>query len=69
MYRKFIVTRTDGSSARGKKHFDCEYFVLDMTHDPAAIPAIAAYELAIRQTHPKLARDLRVRYLEPKETP
>lgn len=29
LYGKFWVRRTDGSSADGEKHADCDYFVLD----------------------------------------
>lgn len=35
IYRKFRVTRTDGSSRKGKRHARCTYFVLDLEHDPA----------------------------------
>lgn len=40
---KFSVKRTDGSSEPGGKHFGCDYFVLDLTHDKHAIPALEAY--------------------------
>lgn len=43
IYRKFIVTRTDGASSAGKKHYGCRYFVLDVDHDPHSIPALMAY--------------------------
>lgn len=62
LYRKFNVTRTDGSSAPGGKHEDCEYFVLDMTHDPFALPALTAYASACAVKYPPLAADLRSRY-------
>lgn len=58
-YRKFKVERTDGTSAPGEKHEDCEYFVLDLFHDPHAIPALEAYRAACMTTHPALADDLR----------
>jgi hypothetical protein len=58
LYRKFRVTRTDGSSRKGKKHADCSYFVLDLEHDPFAIPALRAYAEACRKTHPDLADDI-----------
>ena len=61
LYRKFTVTRTDGKSAPGKKHDGCEYFVLDMTHDPHAASALAAYADSCESTHPTLAADLRER--------
>ena len=43
MCGKFNVTRIDGKDAPGEKHHGCDYFVLDLTHDPHAIPAILAY--------------------------
>lgn len=58
MYDKFIVDRSDGSSAAGGKHHGCEYFVLDVTHDPHALPALAAYAVSCRADYPLLARDL-----------
>ena len=58
LYRKFEVRRTDGSDAPGGKHEHCEYFVLDATHDPCAIPALRAYANACRAEYPRLAEDL-----------
>jgi hypothetical protein len=43
LYHKFNIERTDGTSALGGKHESCDYFVLDLTHDPHAIPAMLAY--------------------------
>jgi hypothetical protein len=43
IYAKFKVERTDGTSAPSQKHDGCDYFVLDVTHDPHAIPALLAY--------------------------
>lgn len=62
LFRKFIVTRTDGSSEPGGKHEHCEYFVLDVDHDPHAAAALAAYADAVERTHPELAADMRQRY-------
>ncbi len=59
LYGKFIVTRTDGGSDTGGKHDGCEYFVLDLTHDPFAAVALAAYSEACRDEYPILASDLR----------
>jgi hypothetical protein len=56
LINKFTVTRNDASP----QHKDCQYFVLDLTHDPFAIPAIKAYAKACRDTHPGLARDLQI---------
>ena len=57
-YEKFEVNREDGRSAEGEKHEDCEYFVLDLDHDPHAIPALRAYAESCSASHPKLASDL-----------
>lgn len=62
LFRKFIVTRTDGSSEPGGKHEHCEYFVLDVDHDPHAPAALAAYADKCQATHPELAADMRRRY-------
>jgi hypothetical protein len=61
LYRKFAVLRTDGSSAKGQKHEDCDYLVLDWIHDPFAVPAARAYADACEATHPDLAADIRRR--------
>lgn len=62
LFRKFTVTRTDGSDGPGCKHYGCEYFVLDVAHDPHAKAALSAYADAVGTTHPKLAADMRQRY-------
>ncbi|CAJ5554847.1 gp03 [Burkholderia pseudomallei] len=70
LYRKFDVRRVDGSSEPGGKHHDCEYFVLDMTHDQHARAALRAYADACESTHPELSADLIARYaLAPIEQP
>lgn len=58
IYRKYTITRTDGSSEPGGKHESCAYFVLDLEHDPFAIPALKAYAKACRKMHPGLAKDI-----------
>jgi len=58
LYDKFRVERTDGTSAVGQKHDGCEYFVLDLDHDPHALPALKAYAESCRASYPALARDL-----------
>jgi hypothetical protein len=58
LYRKFEVRRTDGSDGPTGKHADCNYFVLDITHDPFAIPALKAYAAACRKEYPNLSADL-----------
>ena len=62
LYRKFDVRRVDGSDAPGGKHDGCDYFVLDMTHDPFAPAAAYAYTAAAEAFHPDLATDMRQRY-------
>lgn len=59
LYNKFNVYRTDGGSAVGAKHHGCEYFVLDITHDPHAIPAMLAYAESCKTDYPLLSHDLR----------
>ena len=58
LFEKFQIERTDGKSAPGQKHYACEYFVLDLTHDSCAPPALAAYEQACYRDYPLLAADL-----------
>lgn len=59
LYNKFnVIRRTDGSSAPGRKHDGCRYFVLDLTHDPFARSAIIAYADACEGKCPELAADL-----------
>jgi hypothetical protein len=59
LYGKFTVKRTDGTDAIGGKHENCTYFVLDLTHDPHARPAVLTYADACEGQFPKLAADLR----------
>lgn len=63
MYRKFDVVRVDGSSEPNGKHHGCEYFVIDVTHDPYAMAACLAYAEACRHDRPKMAADLWMRFL------
>lgn len=58
LYGKFRVRRTDGRDGPGQKHDGCDYFVLDLTHDPHAMSAIRAYAAACRGDYPLLAADL-----------
>lgn len=58
LYGKFKVERMDGRSAPGRKHHNCDYYVLDLTHDKYAPYAIAAYAMACRKEFPLLAGDL-----------
>ena len=61
LYRKFFVDRTDGRSAPGEKHDGCDCFVLDLDHDPHALPALRAYARSCRVAFPALARDLEIK--------
>lgn len=74
LYPKFRVERTDYSHKRNGKHWRCDYFVLDLTHDPFAAPALVAYIEACKEEYPLLARDLQEKvdkgipfYLNPPE--
>ena len=58
LYGKYRVERRDGTDQPGGKHDGCAYFVLDLTHDPFAAPAIRAYASACAGTYPALAADL-----------
>lgn len=48
LYEKFIISRTDGTSDPGEKHDGCDYFVLDLTHDKHALPALETYLASLR---------------------
>lgn len=59
LYNKFSrIERTDGRHRPGEKHHACEYFVLDLRHDPHAVPAIRAYAASCKNEYPVLALDL-----------
>lgn len=59
LYRKFDVRRVDGTDAPGQKHHGCRYYVLDLDHDPHALPALRAYAESCERGYPALAFDLR----------
>lgn len=62
LYGKFLVSRQDGSSGSGQKHDGCDYFVLDITHDPHAKVALRAYaESARSDGYEVLADELEVK--------
>ena len=59
LLNRFKIQRLDGTDKPGCKHFCCSYFVLDLTHDPHAIPAIRAYIKSCGSDgYVQLARDL-----------
>jgi hypothetical protein len=59
LYNKFQVIRTDGKGAPGQKHENDQYFVLNLTTDKHAMPALSAYAKSCNEEHPALAVDLR----------
>lgn len=60
IFRKFEVHRTDGTDQKpGDKHFNCVYFVLDVSHDKYAYKALLAYADECEADLPELASDLR----------
>lgn len=56
---KYLVLRMDARDAPGEKHYNDKCFVLDVTHDPHAIPALRAYADSCQADYPDLASDLR----------
>lgn len=60
LYNKYKVVRL-GETVR--EHKDCQYFVLDISHDPHALPAIRAYaDSCEKDGYVELANDLRRAY-------
>lgn len=57
LYRKYYVKRIGDTG----KHDDCDYFVLDLSHDKFAMVALTAYVDACCEEFPELAKDLRQR--------
>ena len=69
LYGKYsIVERADGLSGPGQKHDGCQYFVLDVTHDPFAMAALEAYAEFCENDYPLLATDIRARWLSNEDT-
>lgn len=64
LYNKFNVSRSDGRSEAGEKHEGCEYFVLDLNHDPHAGKALRAYAESCITDYPQLASDLHLKIFE-----
>jgi len=58
---RFNVYRQTDNVEKQRKHSNCFYFVLDVTHDINAIPALLAYANACEETEPELAADLRAK--------
>lgn len=62
VYGKFAVRRVDGRDAPGGDRHGADYFVLDVTHDRFAKPALAAYVQACAGDYALLAQDLVTRH-------
>jgi len=60
LFEKYTVQRTDGTDQPGERHYDCAYFVLDLTHDSAARLAATVYAAVAQNWNPELSRDLKV---------
>lgn len=66
LYPKFRVEHNDDPTG---KHKDCLKFVLDLDHDPFALPAIMAYIEACESEYPVLAADLAVAFMRRVDPP
>jgi hypothetical protein len=55
LYQKYRVERINDAEG---KHDDCFFFVLDVHHDPFAMPALLEYIKLCRGKYPLLANDL-----------
>lgn len=55
LYAKYTVVKNYDPEG---KHDDCMFFVLDVDHDPHAVPALLAYAASVRDSNPELASDL-----------
>jgi hypothetical protein len=64
LYRKFRVTRVHDPE---EKHKDCLFFVLDLDHDPHALPAIKAYIESCEVEYPTLGADLAIQLIKREE--
>lgn len=62
LYNKYNVARTDGNPEG--KHSACTYFVLDLDHDPHALPALVAYIQSCEKDYPVLAADLSLQVIK-----
>jgi len=56
LYPKYQVQKIHDPENR---HIDCEFFVLDLRHDPAARFAARGYATFISKENPELAKDIR----------
>lgn len=58
LYSKYKISRNDGQDHPGKKHENCELFVLDLTHDRHARRAAWEYATLCRHDRPNLSQQL-----------
>lgn len=58
VFKKYSVVRL---ADRAGKHVGCDFFVLDVTHDPHAVSALLAYAESVANDNPDLAKELRAR--------
>lgn len=58
VFHKFDIKRKDGSDRPGGKHYNCQYFVLDLDCDPYAKSAMLAYAESCKNTHPTLSAEI-----------
>lgn len=66
LYRKYSVIRLSDPTG---KHEGCMKFVLDLDHDPHALPAIKAYIESCEAEYPVLAADLAIALMRRTEKP
>lgn len=59
LYRKYNVSRVDGSDALGERNENAQYFVMEITNDAFARTAVLAYADACELLYPLLAADMR----------
>jgi hypothetical protein len=56
--RGIVIARNDlTDNVEGDKHFGCDYFLLDLTHDKHALAAIQAYAESCRKDGYELLAD------------
>lgn len=53
----YRVSRIDGSA----KHRECDFFVLDLTHDAAARSAVLLYAKIREKKQPEIAKNIRIK--------
>lgn len=63
LYNKYLVLRADGADNPGEKHEDCEYLVLDLTHDRNAPGAAMTYAATVHADgYGPLADDIEAKF-------